>query len=280
MTIGGTVEIAHAETVRGEQVGRSDGTPGQRFSLQRRPVVPWTEPSVLEVVELDGPTTGWMPVRDFARSGPDDRHYRLDARSGEIELGPEVRHPGGVTRQYGAVPPPARSCGSTAVPGRRRSPGQRGARCGPGAEVERALRGPGGEPARRSGRCRRRDDAQRPPAGSAGAALQRARGHRRRLRGAGPRHRPRRGAGDLPAGHRDGVGRARLADGDHRRGPGARRSPGRDRRRGPDRLRRPAEPAAGAAAPDQRPPRHPAAGRHPAGRRAAGVPGRHGRRAG
>jgi len=105
MTMGGTVEIAHAETVRDEQLGRSDGTPGQRFSLQRRPVVPWTEPSVLEVVELDGPTTGWLPVRDFARSGPDDRHYRLDARSGEIELGPEVRHPGGVTRQYGAVPP-------------------------------------------------------------------------------------------------------------------------------------------------------------------------------
>jgi predicted phage baseplate assembly protein len=44
-------------------------------------------------------------VRDFARSGPTDTHYRLDAVSGEVELGPAVRQPNGSIRQYGAVPP-------------------------------------------------------------------------------------------------------------------------------------------------------------------------------
>jgi predicted phage baseplate assembly protein len=105
MTVGGTAEIAHAEAVRGEQLGSSDGSPGQRFRLEHHPVVPWTEPSVLTVAEPGGRTTSWFPVRDFARSGPDDAHYRLDAMAGEVELGPAVRQPNGSVRQYGAVPP-------------------------------------------------------------------------------------------------------------------------------------------------------------------------------
>jgi predicted phage baseplate assembly protein len=105
MTVGGTAEIAHAEAVRGEQLGTSDGTPGQRFRLAHQPVVPWTEPSVLQIVEPGGRTTSWFPVRDFARSGPEDAHYRLDSVAGEVELGPAVRQPNGKIRQYGAVPP-------------------------------------------------------------------------------------------------------------------------------------------------------------------------------
>jgi predicted phage baseplate assembly protein len=106
MTIGGTADIAHAETVRDEAVGTSDGAPGQRFALQHRPVLPWAEPSVLHVTEA-GMTepTSWLPVRDFARSGPADRHYRLDPVAGEVQFGPEVRHADGTLRQYGAVPP-------------------------------------------------------------------------------------------------------------------------------------------------------------------------------
>lgn len=105
MTVGGTAEIAHAEAVHGEELGTSDGTPGQRFRLAKHPVVPWTEPSTLQVVEPSGRTVSWEPVRDFSRSGPDDRHYRLDAADGEVELGPAVRQPNGTLRQYGAVPP-------------------------------------------------------------------------------------------------------------------------------------------------------------------------------
>jgi predicted phage baseplate assembly protein len=106
MTIGGTAEIVHAETIHAEPLGRSDGAAGQRFSLQRRPVVPWEQPSVLEVVEPGGRTASWSAVRDFARSGPGDPHYRLDAVAGEVEFGPAVRQPDGSTQQYGAVPAP------------------------------------------------------------------------------------------------------------------------------------------------------------------------------
>jgi predicted phage baseplate assembly protein len=115
MTIGGTAEIVHAETVHNEELGRSDGTAGQRFALQQRPVVPWEEPSVLRVVTPrsrpeDGPEVResveeWELCRDFANSGPEDRHFRLDPSTGEVELGPAVRQPDGSVRQYGAVPP-------------------------------------------------------------------------------------------------------------------------------------------------------------------------------
>jgi len=106
MTIGGTAGIAHAETVRDESLGTSDGAPGQRFSLQRHPVVPWTETSVLQVTDPGATSpTSWVAVRDFAHSGPDDRHYRLDPVAGEVQFGPEVRHADGELRQYGAVPP-------------------------------------------------------------------------------------------------------------------------------------------------------------------------------
>ena len=106
MTIGGTAGIAHAETVREEALGTSDGAPGQRFTLQRHPIVPWTETSVLQVIDPGATSpTSWVAVRDFAHSGPDDRHYRLDPVAGEVQFGPEVRHAAGELRQYGAVPP-------------------------------------------------------------------------------------------------------------------------------------------------------------------------------
>ena len=43
-TIGGTARMVHAQVIRNEDIGVSDGTPAQRFPLQRRPVVPWEEP--------------------------------------------------------------------------------------------------------------------------------------------------------------------------------------------------------------------------------------------
>jgi predicted phage baseplate assembly protein len=103
-TIGGTARMAHAEVVRGEEVGRSDGSTGQRFPLQRRPVVPGDVPEVLCVSDGDG-WTEWTRVDHFASSGPDDRHFRLLATTGEVELGPSVREPDGALHQYGAVPP-------------------------------------------------------------------------------------------------------------------------------------------------------------------------------
>ena len=47
-TMGATTRIVHAEAVHDEEIGISDGAPGQRFELQRRPVVPWEEPASLQ----------------------------------------------------------------------------------------------------------------------------------------------------------------------------------------------------------------------------------------
>jgi predicted phage baseplate assembly protein len=103
-TIGGTARTVHAEVLRDEELGSSDGSPGQRFPLQRRPVVAADEPGVLHVATPGG-RQEWTPVRHFAHSGPDDRHYRIDAVRGELLLGPAVRLADGTLRRYGAVPP-------------------------------------------------------------------------------------------------------------------------------------------------------------------------------
>jgi predicted phage baseplate assembly protein len=104
-TIGGTVGIVHAETVHDEVLGISDGTPGQRFALQRRPVLPADRPAVLQVSDEAAGWTDWLPAGDFALSAGSDRHYRLDPVAGEVQFGPAVRQPDGGLRQYGGIPP-------------------------------------------------------------------------------------------------------------------------------------------------------------------------------
>jgi len=103
-TIGGTARMVHAEVVRDEDLGASDGAPGQRFALQRRPVVPWEEPGVLQVIDDDG-VTDWSPVEHFAESDPTDKCFHIDSFAGEVQFGPAVRQGDGTLRQYGAVPP-------------------------------------------------------------------------------------------------------------------------------------------------------------------------------
>ena len=105
VTVGGTVPTVHAEVVRHEVLGRSDGTPAQRFVVQRRPVVPGDVPATLVAVAPDGTETTWQQVPHFARSRPTDRHFRLDAYAGEVQLGPAVRGPAGDLVSYGAIPP-------------------------------------------------------------------------------------------------------------------------------------------------------------------------------
>ncbi|WP_199522520.1 putative baseplate assembly protein [Geodermatophilus marinus] len=104
-TVGGTVRVVHAEAVRDEDLGTSDGTPGQRFPLQRRPVVSGAA-DVLHVTGGPG-REDWTRVPHFAASGPDDRHFRIDPVAGEVQFGPAVREPDGALRHYGAVPPKA-----------------------------------------------------------------------------------------------------------------------------------------------------------------------------
>ena len=104
-TIGGTVGIVHAQIIHDEVLGISDGTPGQRFALQRRPVLREDRPAVLQVGDETVGWTDWLPVGDFASSAADDRHYRLDQVAGEVQFGPAVRQPKGGLRQYGGIPP-------------------------------------------------------------------------------------------------------------------------------------------------------------------------------
>ena len=54
ITIGGTVDAVNAELVRGEEIGISEGVPGQRFALKRGPVVPGDGSMVLEVAGDEG----------------------------------------------------------------------------------------------------------------------------------------------------------------------------------------------------------------------------------
>lgn len=102
--IGGTTTAVHGEDVIDELVGVSEGVPGQRFALLRRPVVASERPLQLDVV---GPS-GWEPwqqVQGFGESGEDDRHWRLNANEGSLVFGPAVRLADGTLKQYGAIPP-------------------------------------------------------------------------------------------------------------------------------------------------------------------------------
>lgn len=103
-TVGGTAPVVHAEVVSGEVVGVSEGVPGQRFPLARRPVVAGDGPLLVEVDGGDGDEE-WWEVSTFAHSGPRDKHVMLDRVSGEIVFGPAVRQSDGGFRYYGAVPP-------------------------------------------------------------------------------------------------------------------------------------------------------------------------------
>lgn len=102
-TAGGTAEAVNAELVEAEVIGVSEGVPGQRFQLKRRPVVPGQSPIVLEVSEGEG-WQEWKPVLEFSASSPDDPHFVLDAVTGEVQLGPGVREAEGSMHQYGATP--------------------------------------------------------------------------------------------------------------------------------------------------------------------------------
>ena len=102
---GGTVPATHAQQVWKELLGRSDGTPGQRFYLQARPILKRESGEALTVQVEGEPCQTWTEVTDFADSGIHDRHYTLDGCSGELRLGPAVREPDGTIRLYGAIPP-------------------------------------------------------------------------------------------------------------------------------------------------------------------------------
>ena len=103
-TVGGTTAVVHADVISDEILGTSEGVAGQRFLLKRRPVVPGDRPTRVQVSDDDEGWEEWTQVADFSGSGPEDRHFVLDAVAGEISFGPAVRLADGSVRSYGAVP--------------------------------------------------------------------------------------------------------------------------------------------------------------------------------
>jgi predicted phage baseplate assembly protein len=103
-TVGGTAAAVHADVIVDEILGAAEGVAGGRFSVRHRPIVPGDRPMTLGVSDDEAGWQEWTQVPDFADSGPDDRHFVLDAVAGEISFGPAVREQDGTVRQYGGVP--------------------------------------------------------------------------------------------------------------------------------------------------------------------------------
>lgn len=100
-----TIESSNVSIVNNEILGRSDGTPGQRFYLAHTPVVPRLPGEYLIVRQENGEEERWTEVSDFARSGNQDRHYTVESTTGEVRLAPALPQRDGTIRRYGAVPP-------------------------------------------------------------------------------------------------------------------------------------------------------------------------------
>jgi predicted phage baseplate assembly protein len=109
ITVGGTAAAMNASVVRNEDLGVSEGTPGQHFEVREKPVLSTDMPATLAVsagTASDGAPLWetWTQVGDFAASGPNDRHFIVDGATGEVRFGPAIRQPDGTLRRYGATP--------------------------------------------------------------------------------------------------------------------------------------------------------------------------------
>ena len=106
-TLGATIPATHAVIVEDEIVGRSNGEPGQLFTLEHAPLLALREGETMAVEEKrygESVFAPWQYVSDFSRSDRHDRHFSLDTASGEVTFGPAVRQPNSAVRQYGRIP--------------------------------------------------------------------------------------------------------------------------------------------------------------------------------
>jgi predicted phage baseplate assembly protein len=101
---GGTVAATNVTTVRSEVIGRSDGSPGQVFYLEHKPILARSAGEFLTIRREDGREERWQEVSDFSSSQANDRHYTIDSDTGEVRLAPAIQQPDGVVRRYGALP--------------------------------------------------------------------------------------------------------------------------------------------------------------------------------
>lgn len=99
-----TVEATNISRSKNEALGRSEGTPGQKFYLAHTPIVPRLTNEYIVVRQEDGREDRWKEVADFGSSQADDLHYTLDSNSGEIRFGPALPRRDGGVQLLGAVP--------------------------------------------------------------------------------------------------------------------------------------------------------------------------------
>ncbi len=109
-SLGATINASHVRHAPKEYLGESDGAPGQRFRLAGAPVLlPLLPGECLRVkvntADEDTAQELWHYVESFVDSGPDDPHFTIDSRTGEIRFGPAVRTPRGEIVCYGKTPP-------------------------------------------------------------------------------------------------------------------------------------------------------------------------------
>jgi hypothetical protein len=84
-----TVTAENLSTVADEIVSISEGLPDQALTLGHRPVQ--ADTLVLMIPDPDGVPRPWEQRPDFLDSGPNDRHYVLNATTGEITFGDGTR---------------------------------------------------------------------------------------------------------------------------------------------------------------------------------------------
>ena len=89
--IGGTVPASQCSSIQNEPLGESDGTAGQTFQLQRASVMARTQDEYLVVTPPGELPQRWQEVKDFADSGPSDRHYVIDSLIGVVQFGPLIQ---------------------------------------------------------------------------------------------------------------------------------------------------------------------------------------------
>ncbi len=102
---GGTIGTTNVTLVKSEVLGRSDGSPGQRFSLVHYPIIARSSDEYLLVRQDDGREDHWREVADFSSSMASDKHYTIDSDTGEVRLGPALPLRDGQIHRYGTQPP-------------------------------------------------------------------------------------------------------------------------------------------------------------------------------
>lgn len=100
-----TVTATNVTRVANELLGRSDGTPGQVFFLQNVPIIARTSEEGIIVKGESGVEERWAEVSDFSSSLTEDKHYTINAQTGEVRFAPALPQRDGTVKRYGTIPP-------------------------------------------------------------------------------------------------------------------------------------------------------------------------------